>query len=118
MPPATYKRILFNERPVEDITPTTFRLDVTPFDLRPGEGEALVQITYLSLDAAMRAWMRPQRTYMEPLQIGDVMRSGGMGVVVEAGKGSKFRPGDFVSGTVGEFFYGLFLRGEWPLTLL
>jgi len=112
MPPTNFKRILFNERPVGDITPNTFRLDVAPFDLKPGEGQVLVQILYLSLDAAMRAWMLPVRTYMEPVQIGDVMRSGGLGVVVEAGKGSKLREGDLVQGTVGWREYGVFKDSE------
>lgn len=112
MPPSTYKRILFNERPEEDLTPNTFRTDVTPFDLKPNEGEALVQVTYLSLDAAMRAWMRPVRSYMEPLQIGDVMRSGGLGVVIEVGKGSNLTVGDLVYGSVGMCGYFLLLDLE------
>ena len=66
--------------------------------MKPGDGEVVVQITYLSMDAAMRAWMQPVRTYMEPLQIGEVMRSTGLGVVVEAGQGSKFSVGDLVTG--------------------
>ncbi|TCD70242.1 hypothetical protein EIP91_004423 [Steccherinum ochraceum] len=112
MPPATYKRILFNERPEGDITSTTFRTEVSPFDLKPGEGEVLVQVIYLSLDAAMRAWMRPVKTYMEPLQIGEVMRSGGLAVVVEAGKGSKLAEGDLVTGSVGWREYGVFKSTE------
>ncbi|KAH8092654.1 hypothetical protein BXZ70DRAFT_1010733 [Cristinia sonorae] len=112
MSPSTYKRILFNERPEGEITSTTFRLDVVPFDLKPGAGEALVQITYLSLDAAMRAWMKPTSTYMAPLQEGDVMRSGGLGVVIEVGEGSKLSVGDLVYGAVGWREYGVYKDAE------
>ncbi|KAG6330925.1 hypothetical protein ID866_8165 [Astraeus odoratus] len=38
---------------------------------------------------------------MPPVQIGEVMRGGGLGVVVQAGSGSKFKEGDIVFGSVG-----------------
>ena len=38
---------------------------------------------------------------MPPVQIGEVMRSGGMGTIIEAGEGSKLKVGDVVWGMLG-----------------
>ena len=69
---AQYKRIVLNKRPVGDFEPDTFRTEVLPFDLKPGHGQALVQCTYLSLDPAMRGYVRDVRSYLPPVQIGEV----------------------------------------------
>ncbi len=64
-----------------------------------GEGQILVKSLYLSLDPAMRGWMNEGKSYIEPVKLGDVMRAGGIGQVVESSN-AKFAPGDFVSGTI------------------
>ena len=48
----------------------------------PGDGEAVVKLEYFSLDPAMRGWVRDERSYLPPVQLGEVMRSGGAGRVV------------------------------------
>ncbi|KAJ2917408.1 hypothetical protein MD484_g3005, partial [Candolleomyces efflorescens] len=102
MAPSTYKRIVLNSRPVADIEPDTFRTEVAPFSqLNAGEGQVVVQCTYLSLDPAMRGYIRDARSYLPPVKIGEVMRAVGLGVVVQAGPGSKFKVGDYVSGAWG-----------------
>src|ERR1043166_6131994 len=45
----------------------------------PGEGEVLVQVLYISLDPAMRGWMNEARTYIAPVEIGDVLGALGAG---------------------------------------
>src|SRR5450830_1358039 len=65
-----------------------------------GEGEIVVKALYLSLDPAMRGWMNEGKSYIRPVGIGEVMRAGGVGVVV-ASKSSKFAVGDHVSGGIG-----------------
>lgn len=67
-----YKRIVLNKRPVGDFETDTFRTEVVPFNLRPGQGQAVVQCTYLSLDPAMRGWVRDVRSYLPPVKIGEV----------------------------------------------
>ncbi|KAH9960827.1 alcohol dehydrogenase [Russula dissimulans] len=101
MPPTHYARIIFAERPETNITPTTFRKEIVPFDLKPGPGEILVRVDWISLDPAMRSWLRETRNYLPPVPIGAVMRSLGLGTVIEAGEGCKLRPGDIVSGRPG-----------------
>lgn len=64
------------------------------------EGEFLVKVHYISLDPAMRGWIRDQRSYIPPVQIGEVMRAGAVGEVLES-KHSDFAVGDYVTGTGG-----------------
>jgi NADPH-dependent curcumin reductase CurA len=64
------------------------------------EGEVRVRILYISLDPAMRGWMNDARSYVRPVAIGEVMRAGGVGVVVESAS-PKFAVGDHVMGVTG-----------------
>jgi NADPH-dependent curcumin reductase CurA len=66
----------------------------------PGANEVLVKVQYLSLDPAMRGWMNEGRSYVPPVQIGEVMRAGGVGQVVASNHPS-FTEGDTVYGTLG-----------------
>lgn len=69
--------------------------------LRPlADGEIRVKVLYLSLDPAMRGWMNEGKSYIRPVAIGEVMRAGGVGVVVES-KSPQFAVGDHVSGGPG-----------------
>ncbi|OYV49095.1 MAG: NADP-dependent oxidoreductase [Acidocella sp. 20-58-15] len=67
---------------------------------QPDEGEVLVAVEYLSLDPAMRGWMNEGKSYIAPVKLGDVMRAGGVGKVLES-KAAGFAAGDFVSGSLG-----------------
>jgi NADPH-dependent curcumin reductase CurA len=64
------------------------------------EGEVRVKILYISLDPAMRGWMNDARSYVRPVAIGEVMRAGGVGVVVESASPT-FAVGDHVMGVMG-----------------
>lgn len=48
----------------------------------PGEGEFVVAISHISLDPAMRGWMNAGASYIDPVEIGDVMRAGSVGEVI------------------------------------
>ncbi len=102
MCPKHYTQIVFNERPIADITPNSFRIENVPFNLKPGAGEILVQVNWLSLDPVMRGWLRDTRGYTVPVQIGEVMRSVGLATVVQVGEGSELQPGDVVQCMPGE----------------
>ncbi|KAI6025233.1 hypothetical protein BKA83DRAFT_4258767 [Pisolithus microcarpus] len=100
---STYTSIVLRERPVADILPDTFETKTaSKDDLVPGPEQVVVRVTYVSLDPAMRGWLKDARSYLPPVQIGEVMRAVGLGVVVRVGSGSQFKEGDLVSGTVGE----------------
>ena len=67
---------------------------------QPGDNEVLVKTLYLSLDPAMRGWMNEGRSYIPPVEIGAVMRAGGVGQVL-ASRHPAFKEGDEVYGTLG-----------------
>ncbi len=67
----------------------------------PGPNQVLVANEYLSLDPAMRGWVTPVRSYLPPVEIGAVMRAGGVGKVVAVGEGARFAEGDYVTGMNG-----------------
>jgi NADPH-dependent curcumin reductase CurA len=64
------------------------------------EGQFVVQVDYLSIDPAMRTWMNAGRSYVPPVEIGEVMRALGVGHVVES-QHPGFAVGDDVSGIFG-----------------
>ena len=66
----------------------------------PAENEALVRVTHISLDPAMRGWMENRGGYMAPLHIGDLMRAGGIGEIVES-RNPQLPVGKLVSGSLG-----------------
>ncbi len=66
----------------------------------PGEGEVLVKIRYIGLEPAMRGWMNDGRSYIPPVQIGDVMRGFAAGEVI-ASNHPNMAVGDHVSGLLG-----------------
>ncbi|MBI5719184.1 MAG: NADP-dependent oxidoreductase [Burkholderiales bacterium] len=66
----------------------------------PAEGGVLVKVLALSLDPAMRGWMNEGKSYIPPVGLGEVMRAGGIGVVL-ASKNPAFKVGDKVTGGPG-----------------
>ncbi len=64
------------------------------------EGHFVVRVDYLSIDPAMRTWMNAGRSYVPPVEIGEVMRALGVGHVVES-RHPDFTVGDDVSGIFG-----------------
>ena len=62
----------------------------------PGPGGVLLKTLYLSLDPAMRGWMNEGKSYIAPVEIGAVMRAGGIGQVI-ASQNPAFSVGDFVN---------------------
>ena len=66
----------------------------------PAPGGLLVKTLALSLDPAMRGWMNEGKSYIAPVGIGEVMRAGGIGVVVESNHPG-FAKGDLVSASLG-----------------
>lgn len=102
-----YTRIVLAERPTEYVTPTTFKIEVLPFDLNPGNGQVLVRIIYLSLDPAMRTWLYDRRSYLPPIQIGELMRGPTIGVVIKAGPDSKYVNDDIIVGWFGTLAYDI-----------
>ncbi len=70
------------------------------------DGEILIKNLYVSLDPAMRGWLNEARSYIPPVKIGEVMRAGTIGEVIET-KNSKFKKGDILSGWGGVQQYSI-----------
>jgi NADPH-dependent curcumin reductase CurA len=66
----------------------------------PSDGEFLVRIEYVSVDPAMRTWMNAGRSYVPAVELGEVMRAGSIGRVVES-RHANFAVGDEVYGVFG-----------------
>src|SRR6516164_1361248 len=64
------------------------------------DGEFVVGIDYLSIDPAMCTWMNAGRSYVPPVEIGEVMRALAVGRVVQS-RHPEFAVGDHVSGIFG-----------------
>jgi NADPH-dependent curcumin reductase CurA len=93
------RKILLCRRPVDMFTEACFEVIEAPVP-EPGDGEAVVKIEYLSLDPAMRGWVRDEPSYLPPVQLGDVMRSGAAGRIV-ASKNPSLPVGAAVMGLLG-----------------
>ena len=70
------------------------------------DGELLIKIEYISMDPAMRGWLNDAKSYIPPVQIGEVMRAGRVGKVIES-KHEKVAVGDYVVGHNGVQSYAV-----------
>jgi len=66
----------------------------------PSAGELAVEIEYISVDPAMRGWMNAGASYIDAVEIGDVMRAGAVGRA-SASENPDFAVGDHVYGAFG-----------------
>jgi len=92
------RQILLAEKPTGRLTPAHFRMieGATP---EPGDGEVLLRVRYISLDAANRAWMQGA-TYRSAVEANSVMAGGGVAEVI-ATKAPGLAVGDIVFGDTG-----------------
>jgi NADPH-dependent curcumin reductase CurA len=93
------RQIILKSRPSGLAGPEHFEEATAPIRM-PDKGEVLVESVYLSIDPAMRVWMDKNPGYVPSVGIGDVMRAGGIGRVIES-KIMGIKPGDYVQGRLG-----------------
>ncbi len=94
------KQLKLAKRPVGMPDAATWTLEENPIPT-PAEGEVLIKQHYISLDPAMRGWMNDVKSYLPPIPIGDVMRAGTIGEVIESNNHPVFKVGDILSGWGG-----------------
>ncbi|RMG78531.1 MAG: NADP-dependent oxidoreductase [Bacteroidetes bacterium] len=99
------------KRPVGVPDPSTWSIEKSPIP-EPADGQFLVKIEYISLDPAMRGWLNDARSYIRPVQIGEVMRAGAVGQVI-ASKNPDFKVGDYVHGQGGVQQYAVTDGAGW-----
>jgi NADPH-dependent curcumin reductase CurA len=93
---ATQRVIKMAAHPSGALEDSDFELVDAPVP-EPADGEALVRTLYLSLDPAIRVWMNGIDTYVPGIQVGDAMRAGGIGEVVQS-RDPAYNEGDLVFG--------------------
>jgi hypothetical protein len=98
MAAAKNRQILLVETPKGKLGPEHFRLAEAPVPA-PKDGEVLLRVRLISLDAANRAWMQGA-TYREAVTAGSVMAGGAIAEVVES-KAPGFSAGDLVFADTG-----------------
>ena len=93
------KKWILKKRPKGLVEETNFKLiEEELSELQ--NGEILIQTEYLSVDPTQRMWLTDVPGYLPPIQIDEVIRSGGMGRVIES-KNERFDEGDLVNGFMG-----------------
>ena len=106
------RQFLLAARPQGMVKESDFEYTEAPKPVA-GDGEFVVQTSHISLDPSMRGQMENRADYVAPLEIGDVMRAGGVGKIVESNH-PDFAVGDMVGGTFGMQDYAVF-NGSTPL---
>ena len=92
------RQILLVEKPAGKLGPEHFKMSEASMP-EPKDGEALLRVRYISLDAANRAWMHGA-TYRAAVEPNTVMAGAGIAEVV-ASKAAGLAPGDIVFGDTG-----------------
>jgi len=98
MTQATNRQILLVEKPTGKLSPQNFKMAEAALPV-PKDGEVLVRVRYISLDAANRAWMHGA-TYRSAIEANSVMAGGAIAEVVTS-NAPGFAPGDLVFGDTG-----------------
>jgi hypothetical protein len=94
----TNRQILLVEKPTGKLLPQNFKMAEAAIP-EPKDGEVLVRVRYISLDAANRAWMHGA-TYRSAIEANSVMAGGAVAEVVTS-NAPGFAPGDLVFGDTG-----------------
>ncbi|MEX0580523.1 MAG: NADP-dependent oxidoreductase [Mycobacterium sp.] len=113
--PVTNRQIILRRRP-RGLLGTADTETITTAAPPVADGEALLRVTYIGLDAAVRTWLNDQPGYLPPVALGEVIRSAGIGEVVES-RCDAYRVGDIVTTLTGFQEYAL-IRDDVFSTLI
>lgn len=92
------RQITLTESPAGKLLTSNFGLETVAVPTA-GDGELLIRVLYISIDAANRAWMQG-RTYRDQVLPGTKMAGGALGEVVVSNDPA-FAPGDIVEADMG-----------------
>jgi len=99
------RQFLFKSRPEGMPAEANFEKAEQPIP-RPRDGEVLRRTIYLSVDPYMRGRMNPGKSYVPPMEVGQVMCGSTISEVIESSD-PRYAPGDFVLGYDGWQLYGV-----------
>src|SRR6202046_2835050 len=92
------RQVLLVEKPTGKLGPEHFKMAKAAIP-EPKDGEAVLRVRYISLDAANRAWMHGA-TYRAAVEANTVMAGGGIAEVISS-KAPELAEGDIVFGDTG-----------------
>lgn len=95
----TNHRVLLAQRPEGLVREEDFTHDTAELP-EPGPGELLLRTEWVGIDATVRTWLSKAEGYIEPVAIGEVVRSSGIGTVLESNS-DKVAVGDLVATLTG-----------------
>ncbi len=87
-------------RPVGMVKESDFEYFEDPVAESLSDDDFLVRNLYLAFEPAMRGWLNDVKSYVPPVQIGEIMRASTVGQVIESNN-PDFKKGDYVSGMMG-----------------
>jgi NADPH-dependent curcumin reductase CurA len=93
------RQLLLAKRPEGEPAADDFEVKQTDMPTA-SDDEVIVKVLQISLDPAMRGWMSDAPSYLPPVGLGEVMRAGTAGIVVESNSDG-LAPGDHVVGVLG-----------------
>ena len=93
------KKWILKERPRGLVKDSDFELVIEELP-KINEGEILIENIYLSFDPTQRSWLNDVPGYLPPVEIGEVIRSGGIGRVIDS-KNPEYKNGDLAFGLIG-----------------
>lgn len=92
-------QVIFAKRPLGEPDDDCFRIEESELP-ELNDNEILIKVCWLSLDPYMRGRMNDNKSYVDPMQIGDVMTGESSGVVVQSNS-EKYQVGDRVAAHMG-----------------
>ncbi len=101
----TNRQLVLAQRPEGLVKTNDFKLVESELP-ELADGEALMRVQYLGIDATVRTWLNRGEGYLPAVEIGEVVRCSGIGTVV-ASKCDKFVVGNPVYGLPGWQQYGV-----------
>ena len=106
---------LLAKRPHGTVGKENFEYSENPIP-QPGDGEVLVRNLFLSFDPTQRGWMEDRESYLPPVKLGEPMRAGSVGQVLETNHPG-FAKGDLVQTTGGWQDFVVAAPGQGPMGL-
>jgi len=93
------RQLVLRQRPEGLVSGNDFELVEAPMP-ELNDGEALIKVQYLGIDATVRTWLNRNEGYLPAVEIGEVVRCSGIGTVIES-KCDAFAVGQPVYGLPG-----------------
>ena len=93
------KQVIFAKRPLEKPDDECFRIEEAEIPELEA-GQILIKVCWLSIDPYMRGRMNDNKSYVAPLEIGDIMSGESTGIVIKTSSDS-FAVGDRVAAHMG-----------------